>query len=270
LNGTALDVSGNGNDGTISNALSTTDRFGSPNSALLFDGETSFVSTPLKREDYDPDFSVSAWFRFDGQTADGYQPIVAGDTPSSSGPFFIGKNTGNSNIGIQNDNYVADVGVNTDAWNGEWHHIAVTFEGAFASGPLDGKLYLDGNLVGTSNFSSAGAAASVIFIGHEVDGPTAYFEGAIDDVRFYDEVLSQSQVSNLVAVVPIPAPLLLLTSAIMGFFVWSKRAGSGDSLLNPASGSRPRLPWCQPKPCQQLQLLDEFSTAQGTPCARVL
>lgn len=43
-NGSAADSSGNGNDGTVNGATSTTDRFGNPNSAFSFDGVNDEIS----------------------------------------------------------------------------------------------------------------------------------------------------------------------------------------------------------------------------------
>lgn len=42
--GNANDLTGNGNDGTVSGATLTTDRFGNPNSAYHFDGINDFIN----------------------------------------------------------------------------------------------------------------------------------------------------------------------------------------------------------------------------------
>ena len=46
LDGNANDVSGNGHDGTVYGAVPTTDRDGTPNSALSFDGVNDYISVP--------------------------------------------------------------------------------------------------------------------------------------------------------------------------------------------------------------------------------
>ncbi len=210
--GNTLDSSGNGNHAAAAGASLTSDRFGNSDSAYFFDGVDS-ISTPLFRQTYDLDFSVAAWFQFNGAASDFYRPIVAVDT----GEFFIGKNWSNTNIGIENGNWVNNVAVGTNAWDGGWHHIAVTFDATSPGSALTGKLYLDGVLVGTSGWSNAASAAGQLYIGHEVTNPTNWFLGSIDDVRFYDHVLSQPDINGLVTnAVPEPSTLLLAGIGLLG------------------------------------------------------
>jgi hypothetical protein len=44
FNGNANDVSGNGNNGVVSGATLTTDRFGAANKAYSFNGSSNFIS----------------------------------------------------------------------------------------------------------------------------------------------------------------------------------------------------------------------------------
>ena len=44
FNGNAKDSSGNGNDGTVTGAMLTTDRFGNANNAYNFDGTNDNIS----------------------------------------------------------------------------------------------------------------------------------------------------------------------------------------------------------------------------------
>jgi hypothetical protein len=205
LDGDAVDASGNGNDGVATNASPTSDRFGNPSGALHFNGTSSSVWTPLNREDYDPSFTVTAWFRYDGAIGGDYAPVIAADGPGSSGPFFVGKDTGNANIGVENGNYNPAVFVGSSAWNGNWHHVAMTFNASSAGDPLLGLLYVDGDFAASGFWTNAASAASVLYIGHEVAGPTVFFDGAIDDVRFYNYALAPEEVA-LLAEQPVPVP----------------------------------------------------------------
>lgn len=63
FNGSALDASGHGNDGTVSHAALVNDRFGASNSAYEFNGVDSFISIPHKPSlNLIQDFTVSVWF----------------------------------------------------------------------------------------------------------------------------------------------------------------------------------------------------------------
>jgi len=65
LNGNANDASGNANNGTISNIVFVSDRFGVSNSAGLFAGNSgSFITLNTTNINLSPPFSVSAWIRF--------------------------------------------------------------------------------------------------------------------------------------------------------------------------------------------------------------
>ncbi|MDX2024225.1 MAG: LamG-like jellyroll fold domain-containing protein [Deltaproteobacteria bacterium] len=79
---------------------------------------------------------------------------------------------------------------------GTWHHLAVTWDGS--TGQI--KAYIDGVLDGTSTASAGSIAASsgVLTIG--ANDPTGgnKFQGAVDDVRLYNTVLSASEISQLV------------------------------------------------------------------------
>ncbi len=214
--GNTLDSSSNGNHAAVSGATLTSDRFGNSNSAYFFDGSDA-ISTPLFRETYNVDFSVAAWFQFDGAASDFYRPVVAVDT----GEFFIGKDFSNTNIGVENGNWINNVAVGTNAWDGGWHHIAVTFDGTSPGSTLTGRAYLDGLLVGTYGWTNAASAAGQLYIGHEVTNPTNWFLGAIDDVRFYDNVLSQADISGLLSTTSVPEPsaLLLFGFGLLGLAV---------------------------------------------------
>jgi hypothetical protein len=58
FSGDAGDSSGNGNHGTVDGATLTSDRFGNPNQAFLFDGVNDYISATL---DATEEFSVACW-----------------------------------------------------------------------------------------------------------------------------------------------------------------------------------------------------------------
>lgn len=217
MNGTANDFSGNSQTGTIYGASYTTDRFGNASSALYFDGNDYFA-TPLYRQNYSY-FSVSLWFRYTGSTSDSYRALVGSNTNgfgASSQSFFIGKDSGNSNIGVQDQyNYYANtMAVGTNAWNGGWHHIAYTFSNGTA------KIYLDGVAYNSTTFSKDGGQ---IFLGLEPEGSGYYFLGAMDEVRFYNRALSSSDVVEVYNMVPEPSSLFLAFFGILCAWILRKK-----------------------------------------------
>ena len=101
FSGSAMDISGNGNNGIVNGATLTKDRFGNENKAYAFDGRTSHINlgnaVGLKR--YKSDYTVSFW--------------VAPSSFTSNFQSFILSNRGNSGgsgIGLLGEERDGDVG----------------------------------------------------------------------------------------------------------------------------------------------------------------
>jgi len=89
---------------------------------------------------------------------------------------------------------VGSTGVN----DGQWHHVAGTYDGTkytlYVDGVLDASVDATGSInKGGSYFSTIGAHYKK---GDERD-PRRFFEGLIDDVRIYDKALSSSEVQQI-------------------------------------------------------------------------
>lgn len=77
--------------------------------------------------------------------------------------------------------------------DGNWHHVAVTYDHAAATKV---RMYIDGVLETSNNFTqSVNTANSGIRIGRRVDGVN-YFDGLIDEVRIWNLVRTQSEISS--------------------------------------------------------------------------
>jgi hypothetical protein len=87
---------------------------------------------------------------------------------------------------------------------GAWLHVAVTYDsGSSANRPA---FYLNGKLVTTTvrsapSGSRSSDAASPLSIGNTLTLDRT-FDGAIDDVRIYNRILSASEISGLATVAP--------------------------------------------------------------------
>ena len=62
FNGNANDESGSGNNGTVNGATLTTDRFGNPNSAYLFNGINNYIIIPNVIINPNSSGTISLWF----------------------------------------------------------------------------------------------------------------------------------------------------------------------------------------------------------------
>ena len=80
--------------------------------------------------------------------------------------------------------------------DGNWHHLAVSFPSAANSSGA--KLYV--NSTGTNGSGSTTIntnSSKDIIIGRDGDAGSAYFNGQIDDVRFYDGEMNSTLISQL-------------------------------------------------------------------------
>lgn len=81
---------------------------------------------------------------------------------------------------------------------GEWHHVAITFDGAAFT------IWLDGALLGSGTATVAIEPTDPIVLGMDLDGdgvgnfmPSATFDGLLDDLRLYNRALSPAEVAEL-------------------------------------------------------------------------
>jgi hypothetical protein len=157
--------------------------------ALDFDGSSSCVTTPGQLFDNPSAFTIAGWVY-----PYGYNP---------SG--FFGQNN-SIEFGLPGDGRikawtpVASVDWNIDAGIytlNHWHHVAVT------AGPNGMRLYVDGEQVATNPVSVNGYGTDTpdtFSIGCNVwdgAGPSAVFNGKIDEVRAYNVALSADQIMAL-------------------------------------------------------------------------
>jgi hypothetical protein len=203
FNNNANDESGNGNNGVINGATSTSDRFGNINSAYLFDGLSNFIETTNINL---PDSgTISVWV----------EPYLQAGGNNS---FTYSAALVDKNIDSQGDNSFAlyyndsigtglygQVGWSGDANNAilpspaqnmdlfQWQQCVFTFDNGIA------KLYWNGNLIYTQNgINSTGQSNQSVLFGKSpwaADG--GLFKGKLDDIGIWNRALSQAEISEL-------------------------------------------------------------------------
>jgi gliding motility-associated-like protein len=208
FNGNANDASGGNNNGIIQNGVQlTTDRNGNLNSAYSFDGIDDYIRVPNATAFNQVNaFSIAFYFfptqntlqtmvgKISWSGGIGTQYQVGLGYSAQPGAFF-GVNspaTGCSNQIATNNNYVK-TGAGTPALN-QWHCLVVSFDAGLQ------KIYLDGVLIETStaSFSTMNICSnSDMQIGSWWSGDPQFFQGKIDDLRFYNRELNQSEVNAL-------------------------------------------------------------------------
>ena len=218
MNSDATDLTGNGNNGSIHGPTSTSDRGSAASSAYAFDGVDDQVtitktSTLLAGSG---DFTVEVWVRVDPSGSGGpvifdYSglPMYGIDIRSDLTAQFTFR-PGSSLGGGCCDPLTSVIGT-TVLNDGAWHHIVGTRTGGTANLYVDGLLevsdtntgangYINNNLCSYTRIGAAYSGGG--HCGASVVGSGSFFTGDIDDVRFYNCLLDDTEVATLYTASP--------------------------------------------------------------------
>jgi hypothetical protein len=190
LDGNVLDSSGSNLNGTLNgNPFYTQGVFGQ---ALTFDGAGDYVdcTNNVKWDGITDKLTVAAWIRVDVFDVT-YQPIVTKGDSS----WRIARNALTNGIQWRANGPVPDLRINgvANINDGEWHHVAGTYDGATA------WLFVDGKPDGGS-LATAGTIAKntqKVLVGANSEQTARLWKGSIDDVRVYTRALTEAEIRYL-------------------------------------------------------------------------
>lgn len=202
---TAGDSSGNGNDGTITDALwagadggkwfDRTDVNFSTGKSIIFDGNDYLVISDNVNDTLDPlQITVSFWFK-PGVVGSGYF-VSKWNTDPNNRAYSVYLNGGKVSFDTSSDGISFNPLIGgTTVIVGTWYHVTVVYDGV----SLNKRIYLNGVLDGTT-----GAASGALFnsnldltIGTLKVGGGNYYTGEIDEVSIYNIVLTADQIKAL-------------------------------------------------------------------------
>jgi hypothetical protein len=206
LDGNANDASGYNLNGTLMGPVTTTNRSGGANSALLFDGVDDRIDVGDRFNTLSVPFSIAMWvFRPAGGAAEFRSLFASDDEPNRyAGFFFQIVPAGNVqiNYGSGGSPGVASrrtLESNAPVPAGAWVHVAATVRG-----PTDMTLYVNGAAVAGTFSGSGGQMVHTAFparIGSfSLITANRPWLGSLDDVRLYDCSLDPRDVPGLVNV----------------------------------------------------------------------
>ena len=196
FNGSAMDETNNGYNGTVYGATLTTDRFGMQNSAYNFDGKSNYIKTSLNSISQDK-ISISVWFTCTtpvSNTSD--HPTMVMSRKAFNQETGLGFNQSTVFFDLLNNNSVVfRNGVNRNIpTDGNWYNIIGTYNGNVSN------LYLNGVLVNSVTLStnSATIQANFLFGLDEIlNNGNRYWKGKLDDIGIWNRALDAIEVSNL-------------------------------------------------------------------------
>lgn len=177
------------NNGTVIGATLTTDRFGSPSSAYLFNGINNKIElNPINSTDY---VTVSCWVLNQRNPEDGEWKGIVTTQPDNTKGFLLQDNTGMiyqwavSNGGGYSYLY------NTSPITGDdWMHLVVVIE------PGSMYIYVNGILENTIAIGSY-VLESDADLNFGSRYASEYYKGKLDDIGIWNRVLTACEINQL-------------------------------------------------------------------------
>lgn len=181
------------NDGTAYGSP-TTGVSGKDGDAWELDGADDRVQVADDPSLDSADFTVSAWIKTSDLSSSSQSTLVNKANWSTKGGYSI-LDDGQYNDVVKfrvmgSGNYYDITMPRSDVNDGNWHHVVGVKDGDTT------RLYLDGTQKDTTTGTAFDASASDLAIGANPGGGNE-LQGDLDDVRFYDQALSGSEVDDL-------------------------------------------------------------------------
>ncbi len=197
FNGSVADYSGRNVNSTANNVTYTTGLKTASNAALNCNGSNTFVSSTGIVPTGTTRITIATWFKtsaFGGIV--GNSSTLPSTNPSTFHPvIYVG--TDNKLKGKFNNGSATPMSSSAMVNDNVWHHVAITLNGGVQS------LFLDGVLVSTLSAATPAIQNNfTIGTAFATGWPSAltgwyYFQGAIDETRFYNNALSAEEIARL-------------------------------------------------------------------------
>jgi hypothetical protein len=196
----AVDSSGNANHGTIDGADHIAGRFGN---ALRFDGVSDKVLIPESASLKPAEVTVEGWVRSSTSPGPVRYIVAQGARTCEAASYGLYTGAGGGLAFYISTNNASLFSVSPEApatvWDGAWHHVAGTYDGATV------RLYVDGTQVGTGT-------STTIPIGYGLPNPNGRlgsfggtcnpelaYGGDLDEPRIWRRALAAQEIAASVA-----------------------------------------------------------------------
>ncbi|WP_198539521.1 LamG domain-containing protein, partial [Streptomyces graminilatus] len=168
--------------------------------SLAFDGSAGTLGViPSSVIDTGQSYSVGAWVKLN--TVSGGNQTFAGLAGFSVSPFYLQLSGGKFTFATRSSDSTSSTATSVAATSsptvGTWYHLLAIYD----SSAHTISLYVNGTLQGSASFTSPWTArgATTIGAGTYSQGPVDYTKGQIDNVHFYNRVLTSSEIATLAA-----------------------------------------------------------------------
>jgi len=187
--GTANDLTANGNDGTFQNNPGFSDAVPSELNGFLQGDGNSYVSIPANDSYTSDQFTVAFWVRLPDRS-NHFKGMVDRGQPTRENWWFL-TNEGGSPQGVRLGVPAGGGSFAEQAYtwgDSDWHHVAGTVDGETSA-----SLYVDGVLRATLHGSYVTNPLNDIAIGARLGGGER-LKGDIDEVTIWNKALTQEEI----------------------------------------------------------------------------
>jgi hypothetical protein len=193
---TPVDSSGNGNDASIVGNPDTgaTGQFNGAYNLDVGGSGDGYLSYPDLGVTYDgsADWTTAMWINPTGLPA-GVKHFIW--HPRAKNDINLQIDSSNKEITFSTfDGNPNDLSSGVTPTTGAWTHVAVVSD---TSASNQYEIFVDGTSEATGDLPDPGGVSDSNVIGGQPSGDYRYFNGLIDEVRFYDRALSASEIGDL-------------------------------------------------------------------------
>ncbi len=193
FDGNANDASGNNNNGTVSNAMLTSDRLGNPNGAYYFDGVTSSIQVPSSASlNFQNAITINFWMKCGTFLNKEEYPLSQGSYNNRLKISIIYPNH-NLRWTIKTTSGIKDLDSETKLVQDSLYNVTVLYSDS------DFEIYINGNLDSFTSWSGQLLQTNIaLTFGSMLPTDNNYnFKGVLDDIRIYNYALSVPDIEKL-------------------------------------------------------------------------
>lgn len=195
--GNANDESINGNNGIITNAILSADRFNQNERAVYFNGTDARIEIPHNNSlNINNDISISVWIKPEEIQTSGNRMIV-GKSNYFNATNYIFRVTPNAVLQWE---YFTSLYSNSNSLTADsWYHLVLTADSTTGIKQIyiNGNLILDQLVPGSGPFGLVTDPLTIGAAKHFGSAWAEFFKGTIDDIRIYNRILDSTEVAAL-------------------------------------------------------------------------
>lgn len=192
FSGNANDTSGSGLDLTVDGAVLTSGRKGQPNTAYYFDGVNDRLHRPDSAVMSGDTHTLSVWVNYQDANPSGLERVVMSRRSTGGGFTYKERGAGINSFTVGYIPSAVDYGGLTLSPL-TWYHYCFAYNELTA----EVEMYINGVSQGVKSINYNGGLTASIAIGCNNIATNRFWHGKIDDVRFYNRVLSNDEVQSL-------------------------------------------------------------------------